>query len=561
MHVKLFSGQVLPSSDAPSDTKPASVDRRVMLVYAGKFISMDGEVEITPEHIEALAAAHNQRVTAVAAGANGGEPDIRSYPPIQLDHSASARDTVGRLVGPVEIGTFEHEGNTVPALYGTMRVLGAENVERVLDGRWSHVSIGADLETPKLTELSVTPFPAAENARMLSKEKIVERKVSLKAKGAPGGEVVSLAQGAREYEYRKFTYYIQLDDNGTYSTAMQWDSAEWYDKKGGFKTEAAAVDYIKKKIDEEIRRWPNEYLSARLSEGSEMDKEKLKKHLMEKKQMSAEDADKHLAALDDEKTAALAAEVDEDEKKLAAEAAEKEEKKKSEKKEKELAARREKIVQLKAGFAASAKTVQLRKNTARLHVALAKLRSERKVTPAEIKKLDIAKLAAGPSEALDAVLEAFQNREPVIIAGAFGSTAAEAVTKVRKQAKMTALEAETRAQLSSLPKRDAKLAEGEEGAADSVVIHVDQDPHTDLAAMEGEYGAICQMMDEGKLPEAKERMKQWMRKVGASDSSSDVNHTESLAKEVDELASTVAHMQTSFDELVTLADASVGDSQ
>src|SRR5271157_5024170 len=91
-----------------------------------------------------------------------GEPHPRVYPPIQLDHSKSARDTVGRLVGDLTMGEYElADGKKVQALKGKVRVLGKENVERVEDGRWAHLSIGADLKKHELSELSITPFPAA----------------------------------------------------------------------------------------------------------------------------------------------------------------------------------------------------------------------------------------------------------------------------------------------------------------------------------------------------------------------------------------------------------------
>lgn len=143
---------------------PGVLDRACRLVYDGIFQSMDGEVRITRALMNKIAEKHNARV-----GAAGGALPIGECPPVQLDHTKSARDTVGRLVGPLTVADEMIEGELLPALLGTVRFLGADNVERALDGRYSNVSIGADLETGVLSELSVTPFPAAPRASLLSK--------------------------------------------------------------------------------------------------------------------------------------------------------------------------------------------------------------------------------------------------------------------------------------------------------------------------------------------------------------------------------------------------------
>lgn len=165
MQVRLYSGQITGGQPLESGAAvPASLDRSCRLVYDGIFQSMDGEVRITRALMELIAEKHNARV-----GAAGGNLPIGECPPVQLDHTKSARDTVGRLVGPLTVVDDMIEGEMLPALIGTVRFLGADNVERALDGRYSNVSIGADLETGVLSELSVTPFPAAPRAALLSK--------------------------------------------------------------------------------------------------------------------------------------------------------------------------------------------------------------------------------------------------------------------------------------------------------------------------------------------------------------------------------------------------------
>lgn len=168
--VKLNSGAFLASNSKPSESGD-SIERPVMLVYTGKFASMDGDVEIKDKDIEKLAENHNSVFAKLKRLAGAEDVPARHSPPIQLDHSTSARDTVGRLVGEISVGDYEDpdDGKSKKALFGKMRVLGKENVEKVVDGRWTHVSIGADMKNHKLSELSVTPFPAAANASLLKK--------------------------------------------------------------------------------------------------------------------------------------------------------------------------------------------------------------------------------------------------------------------------------------------------------------------------------------------------------------------------------------------------------
>ncbi len=165
------SGSIDPTEKADGDSE-ISIDRRAMLVYAGTFESMDGEVIVEPEHIKSLVKNHNSVLSKVKRLASG-TVHLKHYPPIQLDHSTSARDTVGRLVGDLSVEDHETpDGKKVPAVFGMVRFLGKENVERVNDGRWTHLSIGADFEKGTVSELSVTPFPAAKQASLLSKVRL-----------------------------------------------------------------------------------------------------------------------------------------------------------------------------------------------------------------------------------------------------------------------------------------------------------------------------------------------------------------------------------------------------
>lgn len=156
-------------STEPAVQEDGKYEKDVILVHEGEFSSMDGPVEITPQIIEMMVDTHNSRLSKLKKLANGDYP-MKECPPIQLDHSTSATMTVGRLVGPLSSERITtSDGKTVLAAKGRMRILGKENQEKVEDGRWCHVSIGADLGSGHLSELSITPFPADPNASMLSK--------------------------------------------------------------------------------------------------------------------------------------------------------------------------------------------------------------------------------------------------------------------------------------------------------------------------------------------------------------------------------------------------------
>lgn len=184
-NVHLIRSAVLLAGEvAGSDDSEKALTKRARFVYEGQFDSMDGPVEVTKEHIENLCQAYNTALAKLAAGS----ATMADHPPIQLDHSTSARDTVGRVYdGPLEVGDFEGKA----ALFGNLRFLGAENVERVRDGRWTHLSLGADLEGAKLNEMTVTPFPAAPKASLLSKGEPMDEKMAALKKHLMDSEKMS----------------------------------------------------------------------------------------------------------------------------------------------------------------------------------------------------------------------------------------------------------------------------------------------------------------------------------------------------------------------------------
>lgn len=334
----------------------AQNEKRAVLVYAGTFNSMDGEVTITPVHIEVLCRNHNEKLEKL-----GGEVKISDYPPVQVDHSTSAHDTVGRLIGEVDIGTYQGQ----VALFGTVRILGQENWEKVSDGRWTHLSIGADLEAGIIQEITVTPFPAAQGACFLSKK------------------------GVQHMGKKKLASESETDE-------AKGDSKE-----------------------EEIKEEGDSKEEAKLSADSDAD---------DKTELSADN--------------------DEDEKKKLAE---KEEKEKDEEEAKNLKAKL-------SAFSAKSSNIRLALKTANVKTRFARLRSQAKVTPAELKKMDFAKLCASNDATIDAVLATYESREPVIFVGQYGSIKASNASEVAKQVRLSAQEEETRARFTSIPKKATKLS-------------------------------------------------------------------------------------------------------
>jgi len=78
--------------------------------------------------------------------------------PFQVDHSDSAWDTGGHLR---EVWTEDNDTR----VFGKIRFVGQEPVERAKDGRWSRLSSGLYLNPLKFREVSGTPFPHLTRAR------------------------------------------------------------------------------------------------------------------------------------------------------------------------------------------------------------------------------------------------------------------------------------------------------------------------------------------------------------------------------------------------------------
>ena len=436
-------------------------DRPAMLVYAGKFESMDGPVEVTADHIALLVKNHNARLEKL-----GNKAKMKDYPPIMLDHSTSARDVVGRLVGPIALSEFEG----APSITGNVRILGKENIERVEDGRWTHLSIGADLEEGIFHELTITPFPAAANAALLSKESAMAKK-KFGSTDAPKG--VTSGEPTDDKKLKKLTEDEDEDDKKLSTEEGENETQKPTEDDQKLEHPAATVGGIRGASDEDA--------DCNLSDDSDED-------------------DKTKLSEDDE---------DEDEKEMK---------------------------KLSGGFAAKAASVRLAMRKSSIHSRLSALRAEAKITPAEMKKIDLVRLASATDATVDAVLESYKNRQPVIHTGIFGSvkaeTAAQLAAKVKSK-EMTKLEAESRARFSSLGKKGQTKLSGMEqnestASFDKKVMEAPQQPGQD----EDAFDTFARMIREGRDEEAKAMFAQFNaeQKVG-----SNVAEMSGLQKDFDEL--------------------------
>lgn len=526
----------------------AHFEKDVMMVYTGKFDSMDGEVEIKDEDIEKLVGNHNANLEKLSKLASGPY-DIGKNPPLQLDHSTSAKDTVGRVVGPLKVGEYATEdGKKLKAMFGKVRVLGADNIEKVKDGRWSHVSMGADLETHTLSELTITPFPAAAHAALLSKRRLA-------------------ASPPKTISYKDCTIEVYADEAGQW----HWTAV---DRGGIGSSEADAIKQAKAAIDEFLTNNPDHVTKRRGTKMSYKETKekaemyaKCKKHLMDEKKMSEEDAEKHLESAKDEELSKMAAEHDEKLKHLAEEEAKS--KDAEMKRLAGLSGSKAKLIALNKQMKEHDGKIQLAQKRLNIQVRLSKLRAEQKITPAEIKKLNLDELAGKSAEVIEVALKMFENRQPVIDPGLFGSTKAMNPAKLSarlKSLQMERMELETRLNMPSkrdealkrLAEVDKALAAEESVAGGGPINPPPMDDKERMAKFEEAYGHMKNLMDAGKHDEAKEHMRKHMGlAVGPG---GDVDHMSDSGMPVgpggvehmSALAEGHKKLQTEFQEIVKL---------
>jgi chromosome segregation ATPase len=301
-----------------------------------------------------------------------------------------------------------------------------------------------------------------------------------------------------------------------------------------------------------------------------MDKEKLKKYLTGVKKMSESEADQEMARLSleekKEELSKLSAECDEHEKRLAAESDEKEKKEKEEAegkdKEAKLSAARGKITQLKSGFTTLAEGARLAARSGKILTRLSALRAEAKITPAEIKKLDLKKLATESDASLELMLKSYKDREPVIHVGQLGSIRATNLASVQTSSRLSKLEAETRANMSLLSNSkdaapDVRLSSAPHMSAAAELAPTPEE----AAAVETEYNELVRLMDGGMVPAAKDRLKAFLVKATRLGGYAGGDYVESNSaeteREIAALSETVTKMQAQFEELASVASAAL----
>lgn len=568
-----------------TEVNETSFDRPVMLVYAGKFDSIDGPVEISPEHIDGLCLNHNAILSKVKRMASGDIP-MREYPPLQLDHSRSAAHTIGRLVGNLTVGEADIQGEKKKALFGVVRFLGKENVEKARDGRYTHVSIGADLDPCKINELSVTPFPAAPHAALLANPQEIDYK-DFKIFGRPGYfryeskrsksvsidhwdtiEEVKKVIDKKEYKmsrrlasYNGVEYQVEEVETGVYNIYVNGKKVS--DHAGS-----------PEEVDKEAQRW----IDHEKSEGDTGMHEKLKKHLMEHKKLSEKDAadlakkmaehhmkklgldeekmSKHLESADEKEMKRMSDEHDEHEKKLA---------EGKEDGEKKLTAAKDGMLRLAKEISKSQGEVHTHIRLTAIGARLSQLRAQGKITPAEIKKIDTVKLSAMSSDAMEAALATFDAREPVVQFHAVsGTTKAMAIDAVARKYRLARLEVESRlnmpskraeaekllAQLSEAEKKDMAQAKGEEGEGEPTkgLLH------------KVTYEHLEKMLEDAKQHgDLKKHLKHLVDHYHASAVPEEIGPDPMPGdKRMSALAKSYAELQTKFNELITVVAPAIG---
>jgi hypothetical protein len=618
---RLKLGHLLEEKSPDLKEIPNQLDKRALLVYTGKFSSLDGEVEIAHEDLERLAENHNaflQRVKRMA----GGEVPLKTSPPIQLDHSTSAKDTVGRLVGPLEVGDYvTTDGDTQKALYGNVRILGRENVEKVLDGRWTNLSIGADIKKGNLSELTITPFPAAPEAKMLSRlsdqvrafEKHIDSAKVLPSKMEDSGVYHCAYLAKREDAeavaelLKKDSLFknVKVEDAGDgYTKVSAEDSTS--EKRGDEKMAKSALGRLfsglkLKHMEEEKHESVEHMKKAHMAEVEETKKkmaeekhesvehmeESVAKHMegmlakhmkhmdayaadhkmgeeehkeMKKKHLEAveEEAKKHMEAMKkrmedgssdkDDKEKQLAEDKKEDEKKMAEE---KEEVKKE-------------LSRLASDFRALNESMKHTNKEAQVTVRLARLRSMSKITPAEVKKIDIARLAKETDATVDAVFKSYENREPVIVPGALGSAKSEDISQVAKQIKMSSLEKESRMNMP-LKAHQIRMAEGDAPhAAEPKHEMADESANESLKMRHMKHLEVLKKhLEEQKHDEAMKHLEMMMEEAKKDGIPQSAEHlaepvSEEAEKKMRSLEGEMKKMSTKFEDLVKLTGKVVG---
>jgi hypothetical protein len=183
------TGEVVDPGSKPADT-PEKIVRRVILVHSGpggaenNLNASNGDISFDEKRIRAVVENHNALIAKLAVDYGGFDKmPIGAYPAILDSHSEdSANRILGRLTGLLK---FERRdvpkvGKDVACAVSETTFLGRDTVDKVLDGRYYHVSVGIDENTNTLGEVSIVVDPAAPGAMVLKRRAIKKQTNTLK---------------------------------------------------------------------------------------------------------------------------------------------------------------------------------------------------------------------------------------------------------------------------------------------------------------------------------------------------------------------------------------------
>jgi hypothetical protein len=176
--ISLASGQVGVMDKAEEDLSKA--DFKALMLTPGTFESMTGPVEVTAEDVRKLHAKYNERLEGefITQGPKRGRlakffnrspngSDLSEVLGIQVrtDHTFGQADAVkGRVLGRVWL--MHAEDDEQVELWGTLRILGHENVVKVMDTRYNNLSVTYNPETYEMIEISFVAAGACPEARI-----------------------------------------------------------------------------------------------------------------------------------------------------------------------------------------------------------------------------------------------------------------------------------------------------------------------------------------------------------------------------------------------------------
>lgn len=325
-------------------------------------------------------------------------------------------------------------------------------------------------------------------------------------------------------------------------------------KKSEKLSDMEALTRLAKMTDEE-----KEEEEKKLQEAEE---ERLAKHLQEKEELeSEEEAKEKLAKMTEEEKSELAAECDEKEKLAEGEDEDKDKLSTEENAPddavndpgKKLDPATEapigeaKMKRMAADFRKRSSETRLAIAQLKIKNRLSQLRASAKITPAEMKKINIARLAQESEATQKAVLESYANREDVIPTGVLGARQAANIAEIEKSARMVALEEETRSHFKSLPKKAGQrrltLLSNAEEMPDSASLSGDVDK---------DYEHLCALIDGDSKEEAKENLRAFLSEIRAGRYKGLQDGAGDDEKQLSSLSENLTMLQNNFEDIIKM---------